>query len=210
MNRSISRLATTVMILAACSGPAVAQVEPRPIAQSAMDASTRMNELGAENGQLVGREGAWTVTETLWDTAGAAPKVTRGLLAERRMVGSMLQEILRDPRNPQHKILRLDYLSFDRVEGRWKYVSMDTRAPVGIMTAESLGRAKGDTIEIDFQPFALAGSGQSVSGQMLRMRQDIVSSTADHDRKDQYFTLADGTGTEWLAHRYDYVRHSDR
>jgi hypothetical protein len=24
--------------------------------------------------------------------------------------------------------------------------------------------------------------------------------------KDQYFTMADGTGTRWLAHRYTYTR----
>jgi hypothetical protein len=203
---SILKLTFAAAILAAVPMLASAQGGPRPEAERDLDASTRMNELGFENGQLVGRGGAWVVTETIWDTPNSAPNVTHGLLAERRMVGSMLQETLRDPTDSKGTILRLDYLSFERVEGRWKYVSMDSRAPVGIMTAQSRGRAKGDTIEIDFQPFALAGAGQAVSGQMLRMRQDIVGSGPDRDRKDQYFTLADGTGTEWLAHRYEYVR----
>jgi len=30
----------------------------------------------------------------------------------------------------------------------------------------------------------------------------------NHDVKDQFFTLAGGTATEWLFHRYDYVRRS--
>jgi hypothetical protein len=41
---------------------------------------------------------------------------------------------------------------------------------------------------------------------MLRMRQRIIRDGADHIIKDQYFTLADGRGEEWLAHRYDAVR----
>ena len=38
------------------------------------------------------------------------------------------------------------------------------------------------------------------------MRQDIVYSGSDHDRKDPYFTLAGSTDTEWLAHRDEYAR----
>ncbi len=169
------------------------------------DAASRMVAIGPENGDMAKRVGAWTVTETVWDVPGALPKVTRGLIAERRMVGSMIQETLRDPADAKGTVLRMDYLSFNRVEGRWEYVSMDTRAAVGIMTAQSVGRGRTGRIEVVFQPFALPGAGQDVSGQMLRMREEIISDAADHDVKDQYFTLADGTGAEWLAHRYDYV-----
>ncbi len=170
-----------------------------------VDAGSRMMAIGPENGDLAKRVGAWTVTETVWDAPGAPPKVTKGLIAERRMVGSMIQEILRDPADAKNTVLRMDYLSFNRVEGRWEYVSMDTRAAVGIMTAQSIGRGRAAQIEVVFQPFALPGAGQDVSGQMLRMREEIINVAADHDVKDQYFTLADGTGAEWLAHRYDYV-----
>ncbi len=169
------------------------------------DAGSRMMAIGPENGDMAKRVGAWTVTETVWDAPGAPPRVTKGLIAERRMVGSMIQETLHDPADTKGTVLRMDYLSFNRVEGRWEYVSMDTRAAVGIMTAQSIGRGRAARIEVVFQPFALPGAGQDVSGQMLRMREEIVSDAADHDVKDQYFTLADGTGAEWLAHRYDYV-----
>lgn len=47
---------------------------------------------------------------------------------------------------------------------------------------------------------------ERLSGQLLRMDQTIVLEDLDHDVKDQYFTLADGTGTRWLAHRYAYTR----
>jgi hypothetical protein len=46
------------------------------------------------------------------------------------MLGSMLQEILR-PR----AVARTDMLAYNRMEGRWDYVSFDTRAPVGPMPA---------------------------------------------------------------------------
>jgi hypothetical protein len=100
----------------------------------------------------------------------------------------------------------MDYLSFNRVEARWEYVSIDTRAAVGLMTAQSYGREEDGRILITFQPFAIPGSGSEVAGQMLRMRQEIIAQGADRDVKDQYFTLADRTGNAWLAHRYAYVR----
>jgi len=175
-------------------------------APSLANAGSRMLVIGPENGDLAKRVGAWTMTETIWDAPGAPPKVTKGLTADRRMVGSIMQEILHDPADANGTVLRMDYLSFNRVEGRWEYVSMDTRAAVGIMTAQSIDRGRTARIDVVFQPFALAGAGRDVSGQMLRMREEIISDAANHDVKDQYFTLADGTGAEWLAHRYDYVR----
>ena len=76
------------------------------------------------------------------------------------------------------------------------------------MPAWSSVRGDGATIELTFAPFAFVGTGAEVTGQMLRMEQVIRLQDADHDVKDQYFTMADGTGTKWLAHRYAYVRRS--
>ena len=36
---------------------------------------------------------------------------------------------------------------------------------------------------------------------MLRMEEVITRMGPDHDVKDQFFILADGRGTKWLAHR---------
>lgn len=178
-------------------------------AESSPSASIDRNELGPENSALQQRVGHWSVTETLWNTPGAAPITTTGLVAERRMMGSMLQELLRPASDASAvSVKRIDYLTFNRVEGRWEYVSMDLRAPVGIMTAQSLVRGSSAKIEITFQPFAVAGSGPAVTGQMLRMSQVITHESPDHDSKDQYFDMADGSGTMWLAHRYSYSRRS--
>lgn len=195
--------------LGACQQAQPAQpIQPARKAQQAPSselAAVRLNELGPENEAMARSVGLWDVTETLWDGPGAAPQVTKGLVAERRMIGQMLQETLRPASDP-NKILRMDYLSFNRVERRWEYVSLEMRAPVGIMTAQSYGRDKDEDIEIVFQPFAIAGPGRNATGQMLRMRQQIIVESPDSQRKDQYFTLADGVNDEWLAHQYSYVR----
>jgi hypothetical protein len=41
----------------------------------------------------------WDVTETVWDKPGGNPVTTTGLVAERRMIGSYLQEF--DCRTPE-------------------------------------------------------------------------------------------------------------
>ena len=194
-------------LLGAAAGAALL---PRAAAaQSMPPAAVRLNELGPENQELAQRAGLWDTTETVWATPDAAPASTTGLVAERRMIGLMLQEILRPASDTSGAaIKRIDYLSYNRVEGRWKYVSMDTRAPVGIMPASSYTRAEGGKITLVFDSLALVGDGVEVAGQMMRMEQVITSQGPDRDMKEQYFIMADGTGTMWLAHRYAYVRQS--
>lgn len=178
-------------------------------AQQAPSASVQMNELGPENQAIAQQAGVWDVTETVWEAPGAVPTVTNGLVAERRMIGSALQEILRPASDVSGAgTKRIDYLSFNRVEGRWEYVSIDTRAPVGIMTASSFTRDDDGKVTLIFQPFAVAGPGPDVTGQMLRMDEIIVRQGPDRDVKEQHFIMADGTGRTWLAHRYAYVRRS--
>lgn len=41
---------------------------------------------------------------------------------------------------------------------------------------------------------------------MLRTEKVISHDGSDHETKDQYFVLADGSGVRWPAHRYDYWR----
>ena len=179
------------------------------LAQATPSASVRLNEPGPENQAMARRAGMWDVTETLWARPGAAPVTTTGLVAERRVIGSLLQEFLRPASDPSGSdIRRIDYVTFKRVEGRWNYVSMDMRAPVGIMPAWSVDRGEDARIDLTFAPLTIPGSGPDVSGQMLLMTQTIAYGDPDRDVKDQFFMLADGTGTKWLAHRYAYARRS--
>jgi len=204
----LSALTCTALVLA--TAPNVAQATPRTkmvLAPQAPSAAKRMNQRGNENLAMAQQVGTWDVTETVWDSPTATPKTTRGLIAERQMVGSMLQEIIHSPAGSTGaNIKRIDYLTFNRVEGHWQYVSMDARAPVGLMPATSFDRGTGGKITLLFTPFALAGSGSDVSGQMLRMDTVIARQGPNRDLKQQHFMLADGTGTSWLAHQYAYTR----
>jgi hypothetical protein len=186
---------------------AVAGAQPpgTPIANSAAG----LNTFGPEADRLSRRSGLWDVVETVWDRPGGEPVTTSGLVAERVMPGSMLQEILRDPADMGHgAVARTDMLTYNRMEGRWDYVSFDTRAPVGLMPAWSNDAGADDAITLVFAPFAVPAPGGAAIGQLLRMEQVIRLSDDAHDVKDQYFTLADGSGTRWLAHRYAYRRRA--
>ena len=167
----------------------------------------RMLALGPEGQALTKRTGVWDVTYTSWSKPGANPDTVNGLVAERQMIGPILQEILHPASDaPGPSFTRIDYLTFNRVLSRWDYVSMDTRVPNGLMPAWSFERGSEEQIVLTFQPFAITGAGPEVRGQMLRMEQVITRQGPDHEVKDQHFILADGIGTKWLAKRYVYTR----
>jgi len=207
-NRRFRRAFGLAVLVASVLGLAA----PSSAAQSAPPATTAsadLNAPGPEGEMLAAQVGSWTVTETMWAKPGAEPVVSGGLLAERRLAGNLLEETLRPA--PGAAILRRDFLTFNRVEGRWAYMSFDTRVAAGMMTAQSFGPERGGKIDLVFQPFALPGGSPvpgdvTAPGQLLRMRQEILRIGPDHIVKNQYFTLADGRGVEWLAHRYDAVR----
>src|SRR5581483_7824444 len=64
-------------------------------AGQAVSAAERMQQAGPQELGLRSRTGTWEVVTTMWPKPGAAPVVTRGLVAERAMVGPILQEIMR-------------------------------------------------------------------------------------------------------------------
>jgi len=167
----------------------------------------RLNQPGPQGEALARGAGTWDVTFTNWEAPGAEPTVVTGLLAERRMIGPMLEEILRPaPDAGGTPFVRVDDLTFNRLEGRWQYMSMDSRVPFGLMTAASLDADPAQRIFVAFTPFATTGSGPVASGQMFRMEQVIQRQDADHETKDQYFTPAGGAPAKWLAKRYSYTR----
>lgn len=166
----------------------------------------RLNKPGPEARFLAKRVGLWDVTETAWPAPGAPPIVSTGLVAERLMIGSLLQEFLRPPNDTVHQaVKRTDFLCYNRLDGRWDYVAFDARDPAGLMPAWSLSRGELNRIEFNFQPLATVVGN---TGEFVRARQEIITKDLDHGVNDQYFTLADGTGAEWLGHRYAYVRRS--
>ncbi|SHN31321.1 Protein of unknown function [Duganella sacchari] len=166
-----------------------------------------MNLPGADAAALAARAGWWDVSETVWARPGAEPAVIHGQVAHRQMVGLYLQEMLyASAQRSDAALHRMDYLGYNRVTGRWEYLSMDTRVAAGLMPAWSYEHDDVRRIRIQFEPFAFPGAGATVSGQLLRMEEIIEQTGPDTETKDQYFILADGSGTKWLAHRYAYAR----
>jgi len=123
------------------------------------------------------------------------------------MIGPTLQEIMHPaPGSKTPDFKRLDYLNFDRVEGRWKYVSMDTRFPVSIMPAWSFGPTRIDDITLQFAPQAFVGFGPDVEGRFMTSDMQVLQTDGDHELKRQHVVMANGTSTKWLFVQYEYTR----
>ena len=163
-----------------------------------------MQQPSPETAAMSTRAGSWDVSDIFHIAPDAAPEVTNGLVADRRVVGSHLEEILHKAGDDTP--LRIDYLGYDATAGQWDYVSIEARIPVAVMKATSSGRDDPERVTLRFEPFAAPPITPAWDGRFLRMEQVIAEDCPDHETKDQYFTLADGSGTRWLAHRYDYRR----
>jgi hypothetical protein len=178
-----------------------------PVRSADLSAAERMSVAGPEQQSLEKQAGSWDVVATIWPAPGAQPIVSRGIIAERKMIGPILQETMQPAEGSKTPpFTRLDYLDFDRVEGRWKYVSMDTRFPVSIMPASSFGPARDGRIDVQFVPQGFVGFGSEVEGRFMISDMAISSPDADHALKEQHVMMANGTGKSWLFVRYEYSR----
>jgi hypothetical protein len=167
----------------------------------------RMNQPGPEAARLTQRAGVWDLTITMRPAPGAKPLVWNNLIAERKMVGVFLEEvILPAPGSDQADFRRISYLTYNRIEGRWQYVSLDTRFPAGIMPAYSVDRQSPEQIVLEFASLAFPGWGEAVDGWMLRSSYEVKLDDKDHEVARQYWTRADGSGERWLGVEYRYVR----
>jgi hypothetical protein len=187
------------IVLSASSSASVRAEEP--------SAAMEMSRSGPEQQALEKLTGEWDVVASLWPAPGAEPIVQRGLIAERKMIGPILQETMKPASgSSMPDFTRIDYLNFDRVEGRWKYVSMDTRFPVSIMPARSFGPAHDGTIDVQFEPQGFVGFGTEVEGRFMVSDMAISTPDVDHGLKEQHVMMANGTGKSWLFVRYEYSR----
>ena len=190
--------AISTSVLPALANSASAQA-PRAI--------TEMNAPGPERSALATRAGTWDVVATSRAGPDAKPQIMRGLVAERVMIGPFLQETLRPAASARGEAFtRIDYLGYDRVEGRWNYMSLDTSVPVGLMPAWSFDAGAPDRIEMVFEPLAFVGFGDHVTGQMLRSDMTIIRLGPDREVKEQRFISADGRGRPYVGSRYEYTR----
>jgi hypothetical protein len=168
-------------------------------------AMQRMLEPGVEAARLAGQVGTWDVSMTFRPSPDAKPLVVRGMIAERTMVGLYLQEIMKPKAGTKlPDFRRIDYLTYDRMQARWEYVSMDTRAPIGIMSAAGLANQLGPDITVYFDGFATPGLGQELEGRFVRARHVDTTENDRHTFKRQFWTRPGQE--EWLAVQYEYTR----
>jgi hypothetical protein len=152
-------------------------------------ANDRMLEAGPEAARLASRSGIWDVVMTLRPTAEAAPVVVKDLVAERTMIGPYLQEIMRPAAGSSvADFHRIEYLTYNRVEARWQYVSMDTRVPIGLMTATSAADEPLTSITVYFENFAIPGFGPEVEGRFFRARHQTTRESDDRDITRQFWS----------------------
>jgi len=192
--------ATSAMLV---SFPVLAQT------MAAQPPAQRLNSPGPDQQLLEKEVGAYDVVATLYPPGGPAI-VAKDLIAQRVMIGPFLQETLRPlPGSGAPPFTRLDYLNYDRVEGRWKYVSMDTRFPVSIMPASSFGGMEGGAVHLFFAPQAFVGLGQSVEGRFMMSEMVIRRIDDQHETKEQHANFATGDGAPALFVRYEYTRRRE-
>ena len=201
-------IAATLTAIALLSATSLCVAEQRANPPSAQaSAATRLSEPGPEAKALAQQAGQWDVVATMWPAPGAPAVEMRGLVAERTMIGLYLQEVMHlapGASGPDFK--RIDYLNFDGVEGRWKYVSMDTRFPVSIMPAWSTGPARDGKLALQFAPQAFVGFGTEVEGRFMLSDMVFSQTDANHLLKQQHVIMANGTGKSWLFTQYEYTR----
>jgi hypothetical protein len=176
---------------------------PAPLAAQSNRSTSSANLSGHENQRLARSTGTWDVVTTFRFAPDSASVVTRGVVAERKMVGAYLEEVMTPaPGSKVADFRRIAYLTYNKVEGRWQYVSLDTRLRVGIMPAYSFGKENDRKLTLQFEPLGFVG----YDGRMMRSNLVITRTSDDRDLAQQYWIAADGTGREWLAVQYEYTR----
>ena len=166
-----------------------------------------MQQPGSEEQQLKRRTGTWTVKMTFRPTPDAKPIVTEQLIADRKMVGLYMEETMHpDAGAKMPDFSRVAYQYYSRVEGRWQYVSMDTRFPVGIMPAYSFANESDGKLTMVFESLAFVGLGKDVEGRMIRSNLEIVAREQRSRVRASVLGAADGTARQWPAVEYEYTR----
>ena len=131
----ITRRAVALLVLAACSGPSLAQ-----------------NEL------LKRMTGTWDVQQRMWPGPKAEPVVLPAAIAERRLIRDLyLEEVMHPldvgPEGPEQtaSFMRHAFLNYNAVTSRYEYGSLDTRASQLMVEQSAPIEPTADTPELKLQ-----------------------------------------------------------
>jgi len=197
--RVFSILATVLVGGSTSHAQTPSTVAQSPIVPSSPNAAPRMD-------MLASRIGTWSVLMTMRPTAVSKPIVVAGLIAARSMVGPYLQEVMMPaPGSNVPEFRRIDFLTYNPLQARWQYLSMDTRATVGLMFAQGFGPDRDGEITVYFSDFpAPTELGPEVAGHFMRARHVLTRESEHREVVRQYWSM-DGR-SEWLGVQYEYTR----
>lgn len=165
------------------------------------------SERETEMHKLMERTGTWDVVATVRLGPGEAPVVTAGLIAERNMVGPYLEEVMKSASvSSAPDFRRICYLRYFQKEARWQYVSLDTRFPVGVLPAWSIGKERNGKLTLEFAKPGFSGLGDLIERRIIGSNLVIIRKDDDHDVAQQYWTKSGGAVRKWLAVEYAYTR----
>ena len=165
-------------------------------------------ELSVER-TLQRRTGTWDVVATVRESPQAAPVITTGIVAERRMIGPYLAEAMStDPAASDPNEHRLAYLRYFPGHGRWQYVSLDARFPVGVLPAWSIADEANGHLELAYGRPGFDDLGTLVESRIVGARLTIIRDGEQHETVQQFWKDAAHPGSQWSAVRYDYVRRA--
>jgi hypothetical protein len=187
-------------VIGVCAATAGLRAEA-PAARNAGSVASR-----PENDRLAQRVGGWDVVMTLRTAPNAKPIVIAGLIAERTVIGPYLQEIMRPaPSSKVPDFRRIDYLTYNTLQRRWQYLSMDTRAAVGLMFAQGVGSDQAGDLTVYFTDFPVPTEfGPELAGHFMRARHVLTRESDSREVVRQYWTV--GAFPEWVAVQYEYTR----
>jgi Protein of unknown function (DUF1579) len=204
MRNALILLVTVVLAVAAMLGG----VDRAAAEQNAPSAIARMMVPGPEYDLIRALEGGWSVQQRVWPGPGAEPIALAPMVAERRLIGeAFLQEIMKPaPGSEQEPFARHAYLSFNNVDRRYEYVSLDTRYPRTMYeTSFDAERAHRDRIiEVFIEAFTHPGWGTEFVGQAMKQRREIIVESDRRNVVRQFWTPPGGS--EFLAIEYVYIK----
>jgi hypothetical protein len=204
MRNALILLVTALLAVAAMPGG----VDRATAEQDAPSAIARMMVPGPEYDLIRALEGDWNVQQRVWPGPGAEPIALGPMVAERRLIGeAFLQEVMKPaPGSKQEPFARHAYLSFNNVDRRYEYASLDTRYPRTMYETSFDGeRAHRDrVIEVFIEAFTHPGWGKEFVGQAMKQRREIIVESDRRNVVRQFWTPPGGS--EFLAIEYVYVK----
>jgi len=156
--------------------------------------------------------GTWDVRQRMWTGPDAEPMMLPPAVAHRRLVGdTFLEETMKPaPGSDQEPFTRLAYLSYNNVNKRYEWISMDTRAPQMMFEISYGGGGPGRgqerrVVSLYLDSFVLPRWGKTANAAFKQRR--VIEADRDRQVVSQYWTPLSGEkAEEFLAVEYIYTR----